>query len=84
MKSIVFLTISSLLISAELFAGANVQLHATDISQVTFYDRASNHPEYAELRVRGEIRQFDAVVNGLPSPLPQTIRLLVTANDILL
>ena len=64
-------------LSTELFAGANVQLVAKDVSKVTYFDRASSHPEYVELLIRGSISQTDAAVDGLPSPLPQTIRLLV-------
>lgn len=63
-------------------AGGNVQLTVSAINQLKYSDRASNHPTYTEVSVWGTTGTSDAVVAGLPNPLPRTIRLLFKTNDI--
>lgn len=68
-------------LSGTVFAGANVKLNVSDITNVKFSDRASNHPSYFEIKVRGKVTRSDASVDGLPDPLPQSIRLLFKITD---
>ncbi|MGK5088271.1 hypothetical protein WDW86_11995 [Bdellovibrionota bacterium FG-2] len=58
------------------FAASNVQLIVSKVSAVHFVDRALNHATYMETTLAGTVTQSDSVVAGLPTPLPQTVRLL--------
>lgn len=75
MKKII-ITIITLIYSVPLFACGNVQLTFNEISNITYRDRALNHPGYFELLIRGKVIQTDAVIPNRPQKIPQNVSLL--------
>lgn len=69
-----------MLFCLNVFAGGNVALY-TNLENIKFQNKASNHSNYFELQFRGTTSQSDAVVNGLPAQLPQTIRILFSPKS---